>query len=100
MDAAQLPEVRATFSLGPVKTRAGSRTVTLPAAAVLTLAEHLCRWTAPALVFLAERGIYRRRSNRHRRGGCRPPRRRASPSCASTTSGGSGTHEARARVGR
>jgi integrase len=59
-----------TSGHGPVKTRAGNRTVTLPAVAALALRDHLRRWTAPdpdALVFLAERGAYLRRSNFHRR---------------------------------
>jgi len=39
--AEQLVEVNGAFSLGPPKSAAGRRTVTLPAAVVAALAEHL-----------------------------------------------------------
>ena len=68
--AEQLLEVRGAFTFGPVKTRAGNRTVTLPAVAAIALDAHMRRWTKPgpdALVFLGPRGTYLRRSNFHRR---------------------------------
>ena len=55
----------------PPKTEAGRRTVTLPAAAAVALAEHLAAFAAPGpdgLVFPAPEGGYLRRSNFRRRG--------------------------------
>jgi integrase len=68
--AEQLLEVNGAFSFGPTKSRAGHRTVALPAAVVTVLAEHLRRYvlTQPdALVFVGERGAMLRRSNFNRR---------------------------------
>ena len=68
--AEQLLEVRGAFTFGPAKSAAGHRTVTLPAAVLAVLAEHLARYvrTDPdALVFLGDRGGYLRRSNFNRR---------------------------------
>jgi integrase len=68
--AEQLVEVNGTFSLGPPKSAAGRRTVTLPAAVVTALAEHLANYTAPspdAFVFLSNQGKHLRRSNFNRR---------------------------------
>jgi integrase len=56
--AEQLLEVNGAFSLGPPKSAAGHRTVTLPAAVVDALAEHLRRYVArqpDAFVFLRPR---------------------------------------------
>jgi integrase len=68
--AEQLLEVNGAFSLGPPKSAAGRRTVTLPAAVVEALAEHLRRDTArqpEAFVFLSSQGRHLRRSNFNRR---------------------------------
>jgi hypothetical protein len=57
--AEQLLEVNDAFSVGPPKSAAGHRTVTLPAAVVEALAEHLGRYTAKspdAFVFLSSPG--------------------------------------------
>ena len=57
--AEQLLEVNGAFSLGPPKSAAGRRTVTLPAVVVEALAEHLARYTAKspeAFVFLSSQG--------------------------------------------
>jgi hypothetical protein len=54
--AEQLLEVNGAFSVGPPKSAAGRRTVTLPAVVVEALAEHLARYTAKspeAYVFLS-----------------------------------------------
>ena len=66
----QLLEVNGAFSLGPPKSAAGRRTVTLPAAVVAALGEHLARYTAKqpdAFVFLSSQGHHLRRSNFNRR---------------------------------
>jgi integrase len=68
--AEQLVEVNGAFSIGPPKSTAGRRTVTLPAAVVAALAEHLADYTAPspdAFVFLSSQGHHLRRSNFNRR---------------------------------
>jgi len=68
--AEQLMEVNGVFSVGPPKSAAGRRTVTLPAAVVEALAEHLDRYPArspEAFVFLSSQGTYLRRSNFNRR---------------------------------
>ena len=68
--AEQLVEVNGAFSVGPPKSTAGCRTVTLPAAVVDVLAEHLAHYTAKspeALVFLGSQGKHLRRSNFNRR---------------------------------
>jgi hypothetical protein len=44
--AEQLLEVNGAFSVGPPKSAAGRRTVTLPAVVVEALADHLARYTA------------------------------------------------------
>jgi integrase len=56
--------------VGPPKSAAGRRTVTLPAVVVEVLAEHLARYTAKspeAFVFLSSQGRHLRRSNFNRR---------------------------------
>jgi hypothetical protein len=66
----QLVEANGAFSVGPPKSAAGRRTVTLPAAVVTALAEHLANYTAPppdAFVFLSSQGKHLRRSNFNRR---------------------------------
>jgi hypothetical protein len=58
--AEQLLEVNGAFSIGPPKSAAGRRTVTLPAVVVEALAEHLRRYTAEspeAVVFLSRRRL-------------------------------------------
>jgi len=68
--AEQLLEVNGAFSVGPPKSAAGRRTVTLPAVVVEALAEHLARYTAKsseAYVFLSSQGRHLRRSNFNRR---------------------------------
>ena len=68
--AEQLLEVNGVFSLGPPKSAAGRRTVTLPAVVVSALAEQLARYTAKspeAFVFLSSHGKHLRRSNFNRR---------------------------------
>jgi integrase len=68
--AEQLVEVNGAFSVGPPKSTAGRRNVTLPAAVVDVLAEHLTHYTAPshdAFVFLSSQGGHLRRSNFNRR---------------------------------
>jgi integrase len=68
--AEQLLEVNGAFSVGPPKSAAGRRTVTLPAVVVEALAEHLARYTAKspeAFVFLSSQGTHLRRSNFNRR---------------------------------
>jgi hypothetical protein len=68
--AEQLVEVNGTFSVGPPKSTAGRRTVTLPTAVVAALAEHLANYTEEspdALVFLSSQGRHLRRSNFNRR---------------------------------
>jgi integrase len=68
--AEQLVEVNGAFSLGPPKSTAGRRTVTLPAVVVATLAEHLTDHTEAspdAFVFLSSQGRHLRRSNFNRR---------------------------------
>jgi hypothetical protein len=63
-------EVNGRLLLGPPKTEAGHRTVTLPALAAVSLAEHLAAFAAPGpdgLVFPAPEGGCLRRSNFHRR---------------------------------
>jgi integrase len=68
--AEQLLEVNGAFSLGPPKSAAGRRTVTLPAAVVDALGEHLRCFTAKqpdAFVFLSSQGCHLRRSNFNRR---------------------------------
>jgi integrase len=68
--AEQLLEVNGAFSVGPPKSAAGRRTVTLPAVVVEALTEHLTRYTAKspeAFVFLSSQGKHLRRSNFNRR---------------------------------
>jgi integrase len=68
--AEQLVEVNGTFSVGPPKSTAGRRTVTLPTAVVAALVEHLANYTEEspdALVFLSSQGRHLRRSNFNRR---------------------------------
>jgi integrase len=68
--AEQLLEVRGQLAVGPTKTVAGQRTVTLPTVAAEALAEHLCVYAEAGpdgLVFPAERGGPIRRSNFIRR---------------------------------
>jgi integrase len=68
--AEQLLEVNGAFSIGPPKSAAGRRTVTLPTVVVVALAEHLVKYTAKqpdAFVFLSRHGTYLRRSNFNRR---------------------------------
>jgi integrase len=66
----QLLEVNGAFSIGPPKSAAGRRTVTLPAVVVEALSEHLARWTGKspeAFVFLSSQARHLRRSNFNRR---------------------------------
>jgi integrase len=68
--AEQLLEVNGAFSVGPPKSAAGRRTVSLPAMVVDALAEHLRHHTAKspeAFVFLSSQGKHLRRSNFNRR---------------------------------
>jgi integrase len=68
--AEQLLEVRGRLAVGPTKTGAGLRTVTLPTVAAEALAEHLSTYAEAGpegLVFSAERGGPIRRSNFTRR---------------------------------
>jgi len=68
--AEQMAEVNGRLLPGPPKTEAGRRTVTLPAAAAVALAEHLAEFAEPGpegLVFPAPEGGYLRRSNFRRR---------------------------------
>jgi integrase len=62
----QAAEVAGKFIVGPPKTDAGRRVVTLPTFAVTALAEHLDRYAAPGpdgLVFLSARGKHLARSS-------------------------------------
>jgi integrase len=62
----QAAEVAGKFIIGPPKTDAGQRVVTLPTLAVTALAEHLDRYAAPGpdgLVFLSARGKHLARSS-------------------------------------
>jgi hypothetical protein len=57
--AEQLVEVNGAFFVGPPKSAAGRRTVTLPAVVVEALSEHLARYMAKspkAFVFLSSQG--------------------------------------------
>jgi integrase len=86
--AEQLMEVNGTFSLGPPKSAASRRTVTLPAVVVEALAEHLGRYTAKspeAFVFLSSQGTHLRRSNFNAGSGSQPPGQPGSRGCASMT---------------
>jgi integrase len=68
--AEQVAEVNGRLIPGPPKTEAGRRTITLPAAAAVALAEHLAEFAEPGpdgLVFPAPEGGYLRRSNFRRR---------------------------------
>jgi integrase len=69
--AEQITEVNGAFVVGPPKSEAGTRTVTLPAVAVVALADHLDRHPGAGtdgLVFPAADGDgYLRRSNFRRR---------------------------------
>jgi len=68
--AEQLLEVNGAFSVGPPKSTAGRRTVTLPAVVVDALDEHLRYYTArspEAFVFLSSQSRHLRRSNFNRR---------------------------------
>jgi integrase len=68
--AEQLVEVNGAFSVGPPKSLAGRRIVTLPAAVVEALAEHLDNYTPKspdAFVFLSSQNRHLRRSNFNRR---------------------------------
>jgi integrase len=68
--AEQLVEVNGAFTIGPPKSAAGRRTVTLPAAVVAALAEHLANYTRDSpdtFVFLSSLGRHLRRSNFNRR---------------------------------
>ena len=84
--AEQVAEVNGQLILGPPKTEAGRRTVTLPAVAAVALAEHLAEFAEPGpegLVFPAPEGGYLRRSNFRRRWWVRPPGRPGSRGCGS-----------------
>jgi integrase len=66
----QLVEVNGAFSVGPPKSLAGRRIVTLPAAVVEALSEHLDNYTPKspdAFVFLSSQNRHLRRSNFNRR---------------------------------
>jgi integrase len=68
--AEQLLEVNGAFSVGPPKSAAGRRAVSLPAVVVEALGEHLRSYTAKspeAFVFLSSQGTHLRRSNFNRR---------------------------------
>jgi integrase len=70
MVAEQLLEVNGAFSIGPPKSAAGRRAVSLPAVVVEALGEHLRSYTAKspeAFVFLSSQGTHLRRSNFNRR---------------------------------
>jgi integrase len=87
--AEQLLEVRGQLAVGPTKTVAGQRTVTLPTVAAEALAEHLSVYAEAGpdgLVFSAERGGPIRRSTSPGGSGSRPPEPPGSSSFASTIS--------------
>jgi integrase len=68
--AEQVAEVNGQLIPGPPKTEAGRRTITLPAVAAVTLAEHLAEFAEPGpdgLVFPSAGGRVLRRSNFRRR---------------------------------
>jgi hypothetical protein len=84
--AEQLLEVNGAFSIGPPKSAAGRRTVTLPAVVVEALAEQLRRYTAEspeASVFLSRRRLAARGDGPagplHHRGGRARPARHGRP---------------------
>ena len=84
--AEQVAEVNGQLIPGPPKTAAGRRTVTLPAAAAVALAEHLAEFAEPGpegLVFPAPQGGYLRRSNFRRRWWVRRPGRPEWKGCGS-----------------
>jgi integrase len=66
----QVTELAGRLTVGPPKSTAGRRTVTLPASVLPALAEHLERWAEPGpdgLVFPAPEGGFLRHSNFRRR---------------------------------
>jgi integrase len=66
----QLTELAGRLTVGPPKSTAGRRTVTLPASVLPSLREHLERWAEPGpdgLVFPAPEGGFLRHSNFRRR---------------------------------
>ena len=86
--AEQLVEVNGAFSVGPPKSTAGCRTVTLPAAVVDVLAEHLAHYTAPspdAFVFLSAKAGTCGAATSTAASGSRPPGRPASRACVCMT---------------
>jgi integrase len=86
--AEQLVEVNGTFSIGPPKSAAGRRTVTLPAAMVAALAEHLADYTAPspdAFVFLSSQATTCGAATSTAASGSPPSARPASRAFASMT---------------
>jgi integrase len=86
----QAAEVAGKFIVGPPKTDAGRRVVTLPTFALTALAEHLDRYAAPGpdgLVFLSARGKHLARSSFRRLCGCPRCAKSAWTGCASTTCG-------------
>ena len=67
--AAQVTELAGTLRVGPTKSQAGRRTVTLPASVLPALREHLERWAEPVLMASSSRarGRFMRRGNFRRR---------------------------------
>jgi hypothetical protein len=88
--AEQVAEVNGRLIPGPPKTEAGRRTVTLPAAAAVALAEHLAAFAEPVLTGWSSRcpraGICGGRTS-VAAGGSLPRARPASRGCASTIYG-------------
>ena len=85
--AEQVAEVNGQLIPGAPKTAAGRRTITLPAAAAVALAEHLAEFAEPGpegLVFPAPKGGYLRRSNFRRRWWSEQPARPEWKGCGST----------------
>jgi hypothetical protein len=73
--AEQVAEVNGQLLLGPPKTEAGRRTITLPAVAAVALAEHLAEFAEPGpegLVFPAPRAATCAGRTSAAAGGCRP----------------------------
>jgi len=76
VSARSSPSALTAATLTKNESAAGRRTVTLPAAVVAALAEHLADYTAPspdAFVFLSSQGRHLRRSNFNRRVWCQWP---------------------------
>ena len=66
----QVTELAGALTVGPPKSRAGQRTVSLPASILPALRDHLERWAEPGpdgLVFAASEGSFMRHSNFRRR---------------------------------